>query len=533
MAIRLGRIFGDNAVLQRGKKVHIWGFTQKGKKVTLSFAGENSETTADENGRFDVFFPAMPKGGPYTIEAAGQDGDKALSTGVMIGDVILVSGQSNMEFPMERVRETYPDEWNVSDDLIRTFKVTERGVFGRTLPDVETGEWKSLSADTIDLFSAVGYFTAKHLRRKEDVATALVDISLGGAWIQAFMSEEMLEGFDDALAEAKKFSDDGYLQKVLYDNENNAAEWMKELDRKDEGISGHYKDGVQILEKGRNIVFPDFFSDTELDGYIGTIWIAKKFIVPAEYAQHEATVWFGTIVDFDSCYVNGQFIGNTEYTYPPRRYKIPEGLLKEGENTIVLRIGIEKGYGRVTPGKLYAVVFGEGVRVTDGFNESLEGIDHCIPLCGVWKYLPGVKCAPSPDVVFTNWKPTALWNGMLGPLAGFPIKAFAFYQGESNCPENKIYKALTKSFIEGLRKCWKDDIPYICVELPEFNARMEEISYDGGKAWRGLRQAQESCRDIPGFYLVDAYGTGELNDLHPQRKEPIGGMIARTILNLS
>ncbi|MBR6159713.1 MAG: hypothetical protein IKQ40_05370, partial [Lachnospiraceae bacterium] len=89
-----------------------------------------------------------------------------------------------------------------------------------------------------------------------------------------------------------------------------------------------------------------------------------------------------------------------------------------------------------------------------------------------------------------------------------------------------------KRFIEGLRKNWKDDIPYICVELPEFNARMEEISYDGGKAWRGLRAAQESCTDIPGFYLVDAYGTGELNDLHPQRKEPIGEMIARTILKL-
>lgn len=532
--IKLARIFGDGAVLQRKKEIRIWGFADAGSLIAVSFAGRTSEAVADDNGRFDVVFPAMEKGGPYAIEAVSENGDRAESSDVMVGDVLLISGQSNMEFPMERVRETYPSEWDAPDDrLLRTFKVTEKGLFGKTIPDVETGEWKCLSPDTIDAFSAVGYFAAKHMRMKEDVATALVDITLGGASIEAFMSEEMLSGFDFALAEAKKLSDDVYLGRVLAENERSAAAWLAALDEKDAGVAGHYEDGEKILEEGEDIVFPDFFSDTQLDGFIGSLWIAKRFSIPREYAGKEAAVWFGTIVDFDSCYVNGVFVGNTEYTYPPRRYTIPEGVLKEGDNTLVLRIGVEKGFGRITPGKLYAIVFGKGVRETDGFNESLTGTDYMIPVAGVWKYLIGAERERVRDQVFVNWKATALWNGMLCPLKGFQVKAFAFYQGESNCMEHHIYKQLTRSFIEGLRSCWQDDVPYICVQLPEFNSRMEEITYDGGKTWRALRKVQEACTDIPGFYLVDAYGTGELNDLHPQRKEPIGEKIAETVGRLS
>ncbi|MCR5688025.1 MAG: sialate O-acetylesterase [Lachnospiraceae bacterium] len=525
--IRLARIFGNGAVLQRGLPIHIWGFAGPGTGVEIKFAEKRQECTADECGRFDAEFPAMPAGGPYSIEA-GCAGGRCESRGIMVGDVIMVSGQSNMEFPMSRVRETYPGEWGLSDDLIRTFKVEENPVFGREIEDVLTGEWKSVSKETIDAFSAVGYFTAKHMRKCDGVAVGLVDVTFGGAPIESFMSEEMLAGYDEALSVAETFSDDAYLAKVLDDNVRNADSWHEALDAADAG-AGHYEDGVKILREGRDIMLPDFFSDTELCGYIGSVWIARSFTVPEEYAGRSAAVWFGTLVDFDSCYINGTFVGNTEYTYPPRRYRVPEGVIHSGENTIVLRIGIERGFGRVTPGKLYGIVYGDCVRHTDGFNETLEGAEKIIYLSGIWKYLKGTRCEPPAEPTFVTWLPTAIYHGMFAPLAGFAIKAFAFYQGESNCPRNHEYADLTGRFIKGIRKLWNYDIPYICVQLPEFNARMEEISYDGGRAWRGLMAAQESCMDIPGFYLVKSYGTGELNDLHPQRKEPIGKAIADVI----
>ncbi len=529
--LSFARIFSDGVILQRNKQIHVWGFGIPKGKVTVTLAQSSQQCTVNDAGRFDAYLPAMDKGGPYTLEASHSDGGSISCSDVWIGDVIMVCGQSNMEFPMERVHETYPDEWKKTDKKLRTFKVIENAVFGRTIKDVVTGQWKSLDPETIDPFSAVGYFTAKHLRLAEDVAVGIVDITMGGAPIEAFMSTQMLEGFDEALAEAAKFADDAYKAKILESNEKNAAKWLEDLDKGDAGINQHYEDGRQILKEGRSIVLPDFFSDTELDGFIGSLWIAKEFTVPSEYVGKAASLWFGTIVDFDSCYVNGEFIGNTEYTYPPRRYAIREGLIHEGVNTVVLRIGVEKGYGRITPGKIYGIVFGSGRRISDGFNERLEGVDHIEYLGGKWKYLVGNRCEASKDQVFVSWKPTALHYGMLEPLAGFAMKAFAFYQGESNCQRNFEYKALTGKFISGLRTLWNDDIPYICVQLPEFNARMEEISYDGGKAWRGLMEAQENCRDIPGFYLVRSYGTGELNDLHPQRKEPIGKMIADVIVS--
>ena len=526
--IKLARIFTDNAVLQRNKPVHVWGFADSGSKITAEFDREKVTVTADDNGRFDAVFSARDKGGPYTLTARNEKGEEAVSRGIMMGDVIIISGQSNMEFPMIRVKETYPREWDdPADPLIRTFKVTENGVFTEPLTDVETGEWKMLSDETIDDYSAVGYFIAKHLRLKDDAAVGLVDLTLGGVIIEAFMSPEMLEGFDGALAEAERFRDDAYRLKVLEDNEKNAAEWMADLDRGDIGVKGHYEDGEEILAKGCEIVLPDFFSDTSLAGLTGTVWIAKRFSVPKEYVGRAAHLWFGDIVDFDWCYINGTFVGNTEYCYPPRRYAIPEGLLRS-ENTVVFRIGVEKGYGRVTPGKLYAVVFGEGVRTTDGFYEGIDGAELIVPLSGVWKYLIGCRSRRAEDTVFVNWKPTALYNGMMAPLSGLGVEAFAFYQGESNCQNHSEYPALTERFASQVRRMW-GDIPYICVQLPEFNARMEEISYDHGEAWRGLMAAQEKCNKIPGFYLVRSYGYGELNDLHPQRKEPIGEQIADVI----
>ena len=531
--VSFARVFGDGAVLQQDKEIHIWGFACEGEKVTVRLGENECICMAGDSGRFDAVFPAMEAGGPYMLCATASGGQETKSSDIMIGNVIIISGQSNMEFPMARVRETYPDEWDdPCDPLLRTFKVTENGVFNKTIPDVETGEWKSLSKDSIDAFSAVGYFAAKHLRLKEDTAVGLVDLTLGGAPIEAFMSEKSLEGFDEALKEAAKFYDDEYRLKVLADNEAYENSWRKALDDNDQGI-GSYEDGKEILANGSDIVFPDFFSDNALSGLIGSVWVAKTFTVPDDYVGKPASLWFGSMVDYDYAYVNGQFVGTTDYTYPPRRYPIPEGLIRKGENTVVVRICVQKGFGRVTPGKLYAIVFGDKLRrLTDGFYERLDGAEHIEYLSGVWKYLIGNRCEASRDQIFVNWKPTALYNGMLQPLTGFAAKAFAFYQGESNCQNNQNYPKLTQRFIEQLRTMWGEDLPYICVQLPEFNARMEEVSFDGGKAWRGLMAAQESCTAIPGFYLVKSYGTGELNDLHPQRKEPIGKDIAGVIASL-
>ena len=545
--LKFTRLISDGAVLQRNKKIHIWGWGDAGKTVNVTIKNDmrSEGISADitSNGRFDAYFEAGCAGGPYTITAVS--GDESISVSdVYIGDVLVMSGQSNMEFPMSRVRDTYPSEWeNPGDNLIRTFKVAENGVFDAPLEDAESGEWHAFNEKTIDDYSAVSYFCAKRLRQEENIAVGLIDISLGGAPIEAFLSSEMLAGFEGALNEANKFKDASYRESVLKKNEADANGWRQRLDSLDKGLWEGWESGRKIINTGNDFMLPGYFSDTELSGFIGSIWFARKFDVPKEYAKRSAWLWLGTITDYDFCYINGALIGSTPYCYPPRRYNIPEGLIKEGENTIVLRVCVEKGFGRFTPGKLYGVIFGAGRRITDGFNETIEGAEHVINLSGGWKYLKGCgndkteepekKIDRSADTVFINWKPTALFNGMLNPVTNFPVKAFCFYQGESNCGNADEYPLLVKRQAEGYRKLWGDDkLPYICVQLPNFDSRIEEATCDGGISWRSMQKAQEKCLEIHDAYLIRTYGYGEDNDLHPQQKEPVGQMIAEVVMNL-
>lgn len=552
--IKFSRLISDGAILQRDKKIHIWGYAPEGEEVCVSIIPSEAslKVTSDARGRFDAYFDKMDAGGPYTIRAelaSGSSGNNdnedicCVAKDVYIGDVFVISGQSNMEFPMARVKDTYPEEWRKPGDrYIRTFKIIERGEFAGPLEDVETGEWVMLDADSIDDYSAVGYFLAVTLRnqnsKNETVPVGLINVSLGGAPIEAFMSSEMLEGFDEALIEADKFANDDFRNEVLRQNEINAESWHGALDESDIGLAEGWMDGKRIIREGTDYYVPEYFSDTELKGFIGSVWFAKEFDVPARYANQDAVLWFGTITDYDFCYINGEFIGTTPYCYPPRRYPIPAGLLKPGRNTVVFRICVEGGFGRITPGKLLGVIFGDGKRITDGFTEQLEGAEYIIGLSGVWKYLKGCgdgvteSINPPEPAVFVNWKPTALFNGMLAPVTNYPVKAFCFYQGETNCPRAFEYAALTRRQIEGYRKLWKDEkLPYLCVQLPNFNARVEESSYDSGTAWRNLQKAQEEVENIENAYLIKSFGYGENNDLHPQRKEPIGRALAQTILN--
>lgn len=548
--ITLSRLISDGAIFQRNKDIHVWGFAKEGLTVNVSLslqgddAGNSDESlkgVCDDKGCFEVWFDKKEAGGPYvlTVYAEGCESEKISFGDIYVGDVFVISGQSNMEFPMCRVRDTYPEEWdNPNDSAIRTFKITEHGEFKGPVADVLTGEWVKFDKDSIDNYSAVGYFMAQRIREHEDIHVGLINLSLGGAPIEAFLSKEMLAGYDNALAEAEKYSHDNYRNEVLRLNDVNANRWHEHVDAEDKGLKESWQDGSNILAAGANFMMPEYFSDTELDGFVGSVWFARTFEVPKEYAGKEAILWFGTITDYDFCYVNGTLIGTTAYCYPPRRYPIPEGLLNEGTNTVVFRVGVEKGYGRFTPGKLLGVIFGDVRRITDGFTETTEGADMIINLAGCWKYMIGCgagatkEIAPSEETVFVNWKSTALFNGMIYPVTKYPIKAFCFYQGESNCPRAAEYADLTRRQIEGYRKLWKDEkLPYVCVRLPKFNARIEEGSYDGGKAWRGLQEAQDKVTDIDGAYIVDAYEYGESNDLHPQRKKPVGRMIAEVIIN--
>ena len=235
--LKLPRLISDGMILQQKKKIHIWGSDQPGRRVMVSFLGEEYVALTDENGQWEIWLGEAAYGGPYTMQISDNGGTEIVITDILIGDVWLCSGQSNMELPMERVKDRYPEEIkNCDNPAIRTFKITEHADFHRPLSDHLSGEWKAAGRDTILQFSATAYFFAKQMYQMTGVPVGLINASLGGSRIESWMSREMLEGCQEALATADRYADDAFVRGQLLQNERQSEEWHSRLDGMDRGL---------------------------------------------------------------------------------------------------------------------------------------------------------------------------------------------------------------------------------------------------------------------------------------------------------
>ncbi|MCM1156315.1 MAG: sialate O-acetylesterase [Roseburia sp.] len=514
--LRLPRLISDGMVLQQKKKVRIWGEDEPGRKVTVSFLGMEYITDVDEAGEWEVFLKeteaAQALGAQY-MSVQDDAGEKKIVEDILIGDVFICAGQSNMELPINRVMDRYPQEIGQCENTdIRTFKILECRNFHGPLKDHESGEWKSVSEETFPDFSATAYFFAKHMYQMSGVPIGLINASLGGSRIESWMGRDMLEGYDEFLKIADRYQDDAFVKERLAQNERQMNEWHRNLDSRDIGLMENWAQGDMDVSAWKEAQIPFFFKDTELKGFIGSVWFYKEFTAGAELAGKEASLWLGTIVDSDTVYVNGVLTGHTDYQYPPRKYTVPEGVLREGKNTIVIRVKSEIGQGRFTDGKLYAL-----------FRE-----DEKIDMSGTWKYRIGASCEMIQATDFVSWKPTGLYHGMMAPSHKYAAAGILWYQGESNTHETAgDYLDLSKRMIAGYRAKWADELPFIYVQLPNF--RVERYDADRDETfcdWPRVREAQRRTLQIPGTAMVTAIDLGEDNDLHPLNKEDIGYRLA-------
>ena len=511
--LQLPRLVSDGMILQQKKKVHILGYDEPGKKVLVSFLGEEYIAVTNEDGIWETWLLEAEPGGPHTMYISDESGNEMVIANILIGDVWICAGQSNMELPMERVKDRYPEELvNCNNLAIRTFKITEHGDFHAPMKELLTGEWKTVGEDTILQFSATAYFFAKHMYQMTGVPVGLINASLGGSRIESWMSAKMLEGYDEALETARKYADDEFVKSRILQNQRQMEAWHENLNRLDIGLKEHWETEELSTLDWKEVLIPFFFNDTDLKDFIGSVWFRRIFRVTNKMACKAAQLWLGTIVDSDTVYVNGVQVGHTDYQYPPRKYQVPEGVLREGENTIVIRVKCENGKGRFTADKRYAI-----------WNEYEE-----VDLSGLWNYKEGASCEQIQPTDFVNWKPTGLYNGMLAPCCNYTIAGFLWYQGESNAHDSENYLYLSKRMIEGYRKNWKDEkLPFIYVQLPNFMIDVYDNDEDAtGKGWPLLREQQRQILSVPDTGMAVAIDLGEDNDLHPLNKKDVGYRLA-------
>ncbi|MBN2356872.1 beta galactosidase jelly roll domain-containing protein [candidate division KSB1 bacterium] len=497
-------------VLQRDAEVKIWGWAAEGEEISVRFNGHDYTTRADRLGEWRVILSDLKAGGPYEMRVQGTNA--IIIKDIMIGDVWVCSGQSNMELPMSRVSWMYPSEIAASENtFIRHFYVPRQYNLIEPESDFIGGSWQSANPRTVLGFSAAAYFFARELYDRYKIPIGLINAGLGGSPIEAWMSEAALKAFPSHYQEAQRFKDTLLIKRIMEEDNARIASWYSRLRQNDAG----YKDATTPwyspdlnTSDWDQMKLPGYWSDTELGPVNGVVWFRKKINIPELLEDNEAKLILGRIIDADSVFLNGVFVGTTSYQYPPRRYEVPSHVLKKGENTIVVRVISNTGKGGFVPDKPYELVVG----------------DVSIDLRGDWQYRLGAQMEPLAGQTFIRWKPIGLYNAMIAPMLKYCIKGVIWYQGESNVARPKEYRDLFTALVRDWRKNWKmGDFPFIFAQLHNYGAAKDHPSESN---WALLREAQLQTLSLPGTGMAVTIDIGEWNDIHPLNKKDVGKRLA-------
>jgi sialate O-acetylesterase len=509
--VTLPKLISDGMVLQRDAELTIWGWAGIDERISVTFLDSTYHTAADDSGKWNITLPHQHPGGPYTMHIEGHN--TITVNDILIGDVWVCSGQSNMELPMYRVRPLYEAEIHSAYyPSIRYFNVPQRYNFNEPQEDFDTGRWQHINPDNVRNFSAVAYFFGKKLYETYGVPIGLLHTSLGGSPAEAWMSEEALRYFPHYYDEAQQFKDTTLIERIEHGDNARIQNWYERLRQKDKGYenSGEIWYDPETSLSGWGVMhIPGTWADTELGPVNGVVWFRKDIDLAPDQSGQPGKLELGAIIDADSVYVNGIFIGTTGYRYPPRWYEIPEGILTEGKNTIVVRVINEGGNGGFVPDKPYELVVGE-------YKINLEG---------EWYYRLGAEMEPLESRTFIRWKPLGLFNAMIAPLLNYRIQGVIWYQGESNTGRPIEYRELFPAMIEDWRRHWSQgDFPFLFVQLANY---MEPDPEPSESNWALLREAQLAALSVPNTGMAVTIDIGEWNDIHPLNKKDVGERLAR------
>lgn len=506
-AIHLPKLLSNGVVLQRNTTLTLKGKAAPGEKVALNFAGNDHKTQANSKGEWNFELSPQKAGGPYEMVFKGEN--EITVSNVLLGDVWLCSGQSNMVLPMERVKERYPEEIaNADNPEIRHFFIPTTTNLEEPQKELPTGSWKETNPENVLGFSAVAYFFAKKVYEKYEVPIGLINASVGGTPIEAWIGEEGFKNFPDILETIQQNKNEKYVDSLVAASKSTPR---KSADRGKIKNPKWYEEDYQP-KNWYNINIPGYWEDQGVRDLNGVVWYRREIEVPKSMTGIPAKLFMGRIVDADEIYVNGEKVGNITYQYPPRRYDVPAGVLKPGKNTVVIRVTNYGGKGGFVPDKPY----------------YLTANNQKIDLKGTWKYKVGeafkpVKSSGGPNFSTQN-QPAALYNAMVAPVINHEIKGILWYQGETNSWNPDNYHELMTALINDLRNKWNDpDLPFLYVQLANF---MEVDYLPTESSWAELRYEQLQTLEVPNTAMAVAIDLGEWNDIHPLNKKDVGERLA-------
>ncbi|WP_346238354.1 sialate O-acetylesterase [Niabella insulamsoli] len=506
--IRLPVIFQSDMVLQRDKPCPVWGYAANGEEITIRFKNKNYETKT-VNGRWKILLPAQPAGGPFDILINGHNSIRLEN--VLFGDVWICSGQSNMQFSVKESKPQ-PDSSVFNNQQIRLFNV-DIGADFVPRDDLKGGEWKIATTKDVRNFSAVGFYFGDYLQSQLHVPIGLIASHLGATSIEEWMSNESIRQFPQFSNFYDRYiKPSKYMKQLESEFEAMKPEWMEKYYLlNDPGLEEKWFSPEHIAEGWKPMHQPSHWEDNELRDYDGSVWFRKRFDSLPKNLMGQATVSLGQVDDYNICWVNGHKVGEGYGNMNMYSYTVPDSVLKEKDNLVVVRVFDAGGKG------------------------GMYNMFWSPYFAGEWAYKKGVRINPAtfkkPLVpnAYIFGTPTILYNANIAPLAALSIKGFAWYQGEANVGRAAEYKTLLPAMINGWREAFRQgDLPFLIVQLPNYgppSSKPEE------NEWAELREAQCNALQLPHTALAVTIDLGASDNLHPLNKLSVGQRLAQTALS--
>ncbi len=525
-APQLSSFFSDHMVVQRDQKISVWGRTEPGQEVTVHLGPVQAQTTADDHGKWKALLPAMPAGGPYNLTLSGHS--EPVVRDVMVGDVWLCSGQSNMQFSVARSASAKQALASANHPNIRLFDVKRAGAPTPQEDFVSSSQWQAATPDTVKSFSAVCYYFAEQIHNETGVPLGLVASAWGGSLIESWISRDALDGIDDFNHELGAISD--YLRST---RKPYNTDWLQDLitdwlakapaDRlNDRSWTAMDMDDSQWGK----VAAPGLWKKTALENKDGIIWLRKAIDLPEDWSGKAGRIRLGRAYERDEVWVNGSKVGQG-YNYQKKLdYDIPAGLLREGRNVVAVRLldrDLRSGGSLGQPNL--------------DFDLLRSDTKDTYSLAGEWRFKVGISIDELPvlptALSFDRHTPTALYNAMINPLLPNRFKGVLWYQGEANSALPEQYARLLPIWAANWRKKFNNpELPFYIVQLPDFEAsKMKGVAK---RDWPSMRNVQrQAALNDPLMYMAVTIELGNAKNIHPRNKRDVGHRLAFEALRAS
>ncbi len=506
--VTLPGIFSDNMVFQRNRLIPVWGWADANEKIEVKFNAQTKITKADKTGKWIVRLDAETAGGPYELSVTGKNNIRVKN--VLVGEVWLCSGQSNMEWTVGQSMNAKKEIASAAYPFIRHIKIP-RTINSMPVPDCSPEGWKVCDSTNVAAFSGIAYFFARNIYNELKIPVGIINSSWGGTNIETWISREAFESsdeFKEMIIGMPKIDIDS-LSKLNVSGSTSRIEAIQGIKLKDANPGSFNQ--ITLDDSGWPAIYqPQLWEQQSIGELDGVVWLRKTIILPSAILNADAMLELSKIDDWDITYINGIKVGSTNQYDAKRKYSIPPGILKEGKNVIAVRV-VDNGGG----GGIYG----------DSTDLKISFANTSIPLAGEWKFqVEAIKKTTN-----ENSFPSLCYNAMINPLIPFAFQGVLWYQGESNAVRAFQYRKAFPLLINDWRQKWNNpNMPFYFVQLATFKTSGNS---NEGCGWAELREAQTLTLNLPNTGMCVTTDIGNPSDIHPTNKQEVGRRLATIALN--